>query len=280
MPKMNNWWGRCVVVLFIVMGVVVPPRVAQAHDAVPPGTDILKLVGFDQHINQKIPAGLTFRDENDQPVKLEQYLGKRPIILALSYFECTTLCPLVREGLIDALRPLSFSVGDQFDVVLVSINPKENAATAQSIKQQTVTDYGRAGSEQGWHFLRGDDSAIDKLADAIGFRFAYDGQDAQYAHPSGIVLVTPEGKVSRYFFGIEYASQDVRLGLVETAKNKIGTPIDQLLLLCLHYDPAVGKYDLLIMNVVRLAGLLTIALMSTLIFVLWRKDTQRTISVG
>jgi protein SCO1/2 len=261
--------------VFLIALLVMPPRVAQAHDGVPHGTDIFSLVRFDQHLDAKIPAGLEFRDENDRPVALQNYLTGKPVILALSYFECSTLCPLVRQGLVESLRPLAFTVGEQFDVVLVSIDPAENAATAQSVKQETVNEYGRAGSDKGWHFLRGNHDSIDKLADAIGFRYAYDSEHDEYAHPSGIVLLTPEGHIARYFFGIEYASNDVRLGLVEASQNQIGTAIDQLLLLCYHYDPSTGKYSLLIMNVVRLAGALTVVLMGGLIFFLRRKEVGR-----
>ncbi len=254
--------------------------VAFAHNAVPHDSDILGLVGFDQRLDAQVPLGLTFRDEQGDRVELGDYLGKKPTVLALSYFECSTLCPLVRHGLVEALRPLAFTVGDEFDVVLVSIDPAETTTTAQSVKQETVDSYGRAGSEAGWHFLSGDHTTIDQLADTIGFRYAYDGEQDEYAHPSGLVLLTPEGRIARYFFGIEYAPQDLRLGLVEASQNKIGTPIDQLLLLCFHYDPTLGKYSLLIMNVLRAAGLLTVLFIGLLLFILRRKESPQTVSLG
>jgi protein SCO1/2 len=268
---MNKWLA----ILGIAIFFVIQPRSALAHDAVPHGTDVPGLVRFDQQLDEQVPLGLAFRDENNQPVELGQYVGDKPVILALSYFECETLCPLVRHGLVEALQPLTFVAGDEFDVVLVSIDPNESAANAKRVKQETVEEYGRVGSASGWHFLTGDHEAIDQLADAIGFRYAYDGNQDEYAHPSGVVVLTPQGHIARYFFGIEYAPQDLRFGLVEASQNKIGTPIDQLLLLCYHYDPTAGSYSLLIMNVLRMAGVLTVALMALLIWMMRRKESQR-----
>ncbi len=262
--------------LLTIMLLTVQPTIVWAHDAVPHDSEVFELVRFDQRLDGEIPAQLAFRDENGNVTELGSYFGDKPIVLALSYFECETLCPLVRHGLVTALQPLGFSVGDEFDVILVSIDPNERQEVAQAVKQETVNAYGRAANADGWHFLMGDHDTIDQLADAIGFRYAYDGEQDEYAHPSGIVLVTPEGRVARYFFGIEYEPQDLRLGLVEASQNHIGTPIDQLLLLCYHYDPLAGKYNLLIMNVIRLAGLATVAIMGTTIFIMWRKESQRT----
>lgn len=256
------------------------PGIAWAHGDMPHNVDVFSLVGFDQRLNQEIPLGLNFRDENNQVVELGSFVHDKPVILALSYFECATLCPLVRQGLIAALQPLSFSVGEQFDVILVSIDPDETPADASEVKAATMAEYNRPGSEDGWHFLTGQHENIDQLAAAIGFRFAYDGAKDEYAHPSGLVLLTPSGTIARYFFGIEYETRDLRLGLVEASHNQIGTPVDQLLLLCYHYEPAVGKYSLLIMNVVRLAALVTVGGLAMLIFVMWRKETHRAPSLG
>jgi protein SCO1/2 len=267
-------------VLLAAVLLAIQSKDALAHDPVLHDSEVFDLVRFDQQLDREIPAGLTFRNENGNAVELGDYFGDKPVVLALSYFECETLCPLVRHGLVEALQPLGFSVGDEFDVLLVSIDPTESAATAQAVKQETVSDYGRAASVDGWHFLMGDHDAIDQLAEAIGFHYAYDGEQDEYAHPSGIVLVTPEGRIARYFFGIEYEPQDVRLGLVEASQNQIGTAIDQLLLLCYHYDPLVGQYNLLVMNVIRLAGLFTVAIMGITIFIMWRKEAQRTATLG
>jgi protein SCO1/2 len=242
--------------------------------------EILSKVGFDQHIDEAIPGDLVFRDEQDRQVTFGELHRDKPIVLALSYFACETLCPLVRQGVVNALRPLGFTVGKDFDVVFVTIDPMDTAATSQAVKQTTVHDYGRAGSENGFHFLRSDPKTIGRLADAIGFRYAYDEAQKMYAHPAGIVLVTPEGRIARYFFGVEYATQDLRLGLVETSQNKIGSPVDQLLLLCYHYDPTAGKYSLLIIDVMRWAGGLTVGLIGLFIFVMWRKESHRALPLG
>jgi protein SCO1/2 len=272
MKQMSRWLAFLAFVLLLV----VQPATVLAHDAVPHGTDVPGLVRFDQRLNEQLPADLRFLDEQGNAVELSSFMGDKPFVLALSYFECETLCPLVRHGVVAALRPLRLAVGKDFDVLLVSIDPQETAAVGQKVKQESLIEYGRAESAAGWHFLRGDHDAIDQLADAIGFRYAYDGEQDEYAHPSGIVLVTPEGRVARYFFGIEYASKDVRLGLVEASQNQIGSPIDKLLLLCYHYDPTAGTYNLLIMNVVRLAGALTVGIMGLVIFYFWRRDAYQS----
>jgi protein SCO1/2 len=272
----NRWIGLLVVLTLLAL----PSGVAQAHDAVPHGTDITGQVRFDQRLDEQVPAGLTLLDENDEPVELRRFLGEKPLILALSYFECETLCPLVRHGLVESLRPLAFSAGDEFEVVLVSIDPDESAATALEVRHETLAEYGREESADGWHFLRGDHDTIDQLADAIGFRYAYDGAQDEYAHPSGVVLLTPEGRVASYFFGVEYKPQDLRLGLVEASQNQIGSPIDQLLLLCYHYDPAAGSYSPMIMNIVRLAGALTVAGMGLFFLMMRRKESQQAATLG
>jgi protein SCO1/2 len=256
------------------------PGDAQAHDPVHHSAEALDLVGFDQRLDGEVPVDLAFRDENSRPVNLGHYLQGKPVILALSYFDCTSLCPLVRQGLVESLQPLAFTAGDEFDVVLVSIDPKETPAIASAVKAETIAQYDRPGSEAGWHFLTGDHDSIDRLAEAIGFRYAYDGERDEYAHASGIVLLTPAGKIARYFFGIEYAAKDVRLGLVEASQNQIGTPVDQLLLLCYHYDPVVGKYSLLIMNVLRMAALFTIAGLGMLLFVMRRHESNQMTTLG
>ena len=264
----------------LLAALLVAPSVAEAHDAVPHNSGIMDLVKFDQRLDEELPVELTLRDESGKAVELGQYFNGKPVILALSYFECATLCPLVRHGLVEALRPLAFTAGDEFQVLLVSIDPDESTANAMAVKQTTLEEYGRANSEAGWHFLTSDHATIDQLADAIGFRYAYDGEQDEYAHPSGVVLLTPGGTISRYFFGIEYSPQDLRLGLVEASQNRIGGAIDQLLLLCYHYDPTLGKYNLLIMNVVRMAGVLMVAVLGGLIFVMWRKEATRTARIS
>jgi protein SCO1/2 len=186
------------------------------------------------------------------------------------------LCSLVRNGLFESLKKLDFIVGEEFDLVVVSIDPRETPEIAEMKRQASLVEYERTRSGAGWHFLVGQEAAIRSLADAIGFRYAYDPTLDQYAHPSGIVILTPEGKVARYFYGIDYPARDLRLGLVEAANNQIGTPIDQLLLLCYHYDPVSGKYSLLIMNIIRLAGLLTIAALGGFVYLLFKRYPNGT----
>jgi len=270
------------VALFALLPLVVGPGTVLADDAVsaPSASDILSKVRFDQHLNEAIPGDLVFHDEKDQQVTFGELHRDKPVVLALSYFACETLCPLVRQGVVNAIRPLGFTVGKDFDVVFVTIDPMDTAATSQAVKQTTVKDYGRAGSDNGFHFLRADTKTIERLAEAIGFRYAYDEVQKMYAHPAGIVLVTPQGQVARYFFGVEYATQDLRLSLVEASQNKIGSPVDQLLLRCYHFDPTTGKYSLVVMDLVRWAGAITVGAVGLFIVVMWRKESRHIVPFG
>ncbi len=235
----------------------------------------LKGVGFDQRLNEYVPLDLLFRDEAGQTVRLGDYIATappRPTILALVYYECPMLCTVVLNGLLGSLRALSFNVGEQFNIVTVSFDPTETPSLAAAKKKEYVKRYGRPGATAGWHFLTGEETAIEQLTQAIGFRYTYDPETEQYIHASGIVVLTPQGKIARYFYGIEYAPRDLRLGLVEASANKIGSPIDQVLLFCYHYDPITGKYGLLIMNVIRVAGFATVLSLGTLIVVMLQRD--------
>src|SRR6185369_12522106 len=221
----------------------------------------LRDVRIDQKLDQQLPLDLVFRDENGQSVKLGQYFGKKPVVLSLVYYDCPMLCTQVLNGMVTSFRVLPFEVGKEFDVVTVSFDPRETSALAAAKKKMYV-DYlpekMRANASSGWHFLTGDQANIGQLTDAVGFRYHYDEATKQFAHASAIMLTTPQGKLSRYFYGIEYAPRDLRLGLIESSQNKIGSPAEQLLLYCYHYDPATGKYGLAIMRVMRIAGVLTI----------------------
>lgn len=234
--------------------------------------EALRNVGFDQKLNDQIPLHLRFRDENGMEVKLERYFATRPVILMFMYYECPNLCPLVLDGLIRSLKPLSFTVGNEFDVVIVSIDPSEEPQLAAAKKREYLPRYDRPGAESGWHFLTGEQASIKSLTQAVGFRYAYDAKTDQYAHASGILILTPQGRISRYFYGIEHSPRDLRLSLVEASANKIGSLVDQLLLFCYHYDPATGKYSLVVMNVLRLAGLGTVLGLGGLIVVLLRRE--------
>ena len=271
-------WGllRHLVFIAIASIAILHPNAAFAHDAMPHNSEVLNLVGFDQRLDAEVPLDLVFRDEKNEPTSMRHYLQDKPVVLALTYFECENLCPMVRHGLVESLRPLAFTVGQEFDVVVVSIDPDETPATATMVKQETIAEYDRPGSEAGWHFLTGDHKSVDQLADAVGFRFAYDAETDEYAHPSGLVLLTPAGKIARYFFGIEYPAQELRLSLVDASQNQIGTAVDRLLLLCYQYDPATGKYTPLIMSIVRIVSAFTVLVFGIFLFVAWRKESHQT----
>jgi protein SCO1/2 len=237
--------------------------------------EVLRNVGIDQKLNEQVPLDLVFRDEFGNLVQLNEYFGQKPVILSLVYYECPMLCTLVLNGLVKTLRTLSFDAGDQFNIITVSFDPEETPALAAGKKRIYLKQYGRAGAEQGWHFLTGDTASIRQLTQAVGFRYHYDAEKDQFAHASGIMVITPQGKLARYFYGIEYSARDLRLALVEAAEGKIGSPVDQVLLYCFHYDPLTGKYGVVIMNVLRLAGIATVAILGTFMFVMFRRDRKK-----
>jgi protein SCO1 len=234
--------------------------------------ELLKDVGVDQKLNESIPLDLKFNDENGKPVELRQYFGSQPVILSLVYYNCPMLCTQVLNGLERSLQELSLDLGKDYTVVTVSIDPTERPVLALA-KQQLYTGlYGRPGAAEGWHFLTGDEPQIKQLASAVGFRYAYDPDSKQFAHASVIMLLTPEGRLSRYLYGIKYPSRDLRLGLVDASEGKIGSPVDTVLLFCYHYDPSTGKYGVVISHVMQIAGGLTILVLGGLILVLRRRE--------
>jgi protein SCO1/2 len=233
---------------------------------------LLKEVGIDQKLNQSIPLDLVFHDEHGKQVRLGEYFGQKPVILSMVYYNCPMLCTQVLNGLESSLKLIPMDVGKQFNMVTVSIDPTERPVLAAA-KQALYTGlYGRPGASEGWHFLTGDEQQIRQLANALGFRYAYDPDSKQFAHASAIMLLTPEGKISRYFYGIQFPSRDMRLGLVEASEGKIGTPVDQVLLFCYHYDPSTGKYGLLISRLIQAAGAVTVLAIAALILVLYKKE--------
>jgi protein SCO1 len=234
--------------------------------------ELLKQAGIDQKLNQSIPLNLAFRDENGQNVELAQFFGQKPVILTLVYYNCPMLCTQVLNGVESGLKELPTDIGKQFEVVTISIDPTESHVLAKVKQEMYVGMYGRPGAAQGWHFLTGDEPQIKQLADAVGFRYAYDPDTKQFAHASAIMLLTPEGKISRYFYGIQFPSRDLRLGLVEASEGKIGTPVDQVLLFCYHYDPATGKYGLLISRVIQAGGALTVLILGIAMLILFRGE--------
>ena len=230
----------------------------------------LRGVGIDQRLNNQVPLDLKFRDETGQIVTLSSYFGKKPVILSLVYYSCPMLCTMAENGLLNALRDVKFNIGEQYQVVTVSIDPTETPEMALGKKAVYVGLYGRPGAKQGWHFLVGDEPSIRALAQAVGFHYNYIPETKQFAHATGIIVLTPQGKVSRYFYGILYPARDIRLALVEASNEKIGNPVDAVLLYCCEYDPVAGKYSMVISRVLRIAGVITLLCMGTLVFALSR----------
>jgi len=231
----------------------------------------LENVGIDQRLNEQVPLDAVFKDEQGREVRLGQFFKGKPVVLSLVYYTCPMLCNQVLNGMMGSLRQVSFNIGEQFEVVTVSFDPRETPDLAAAKKSTYVKAYNRPGGEAGWHFLTGDEANIKRLTEAVGFRYTWDEQTKQFAHASSIMVLTPEGKLARYFYGIEYPPRDLRLGLVEASQNKIGTPVDVLMLYCYHYDPATGKYGAVVMNIMRLAGGVTVVLIVGLLLVLRKR---------
>src|SRR3984885_3045457 len=230
----------------------------------------LKNVGIEQHLNEQIPPGLAFRDENGNAVKLGDYFGKRPMILNLVYYQCPMLCGEVLTGLESAMRVLKFDAGKEFDVLTVSFDPKETPEMASAKKAAYLKRYGRSGAADGWHFLTGPATSIDALTKAAGFQYQYDPKSGQFAHATAIMVLTPEGKIAQYYYGVEFAPKDLRLGLIQASENKIGTVVDRVLLYCYHYDPDTGKYGAIISRVLQLAAGATVLILGTFLIVMFR----------
>jgi protein SCO1/2 len=232
----------------------------------------LQNVGIEQHLNGQVPPDLTFVDDAGRTVKLGDYFGRKPLILNLVYYNCTMLCGEALAGLAGSMKMVKFNVGDEFDVITVSFNPRETPAIAAAKKQDYLKRYGRPGAAAGWHFLTGPAESINALTQAVGFQYQYDPNSNQYAHATAIMVLTPQGRISRYFYGVDYPPKDLRMGLVEASQGKIGNAVDAVLLYCYHYDPTTGKYGAVITNILHLGAGLTILLLGGLIFVLWRMD--------
>lgn len=237
----------------------------------PPG---LTNVGIKQNLNQQVPDDLVFTDDLGRKVKLGDYFGKKPIILNLVYFTCPMLCGEELAGMESALRVLKFDVGKEFEVITISFDPKDTPEAAAKKKEQILRRYKRPGAEQGWHFLVGPQESIDAVTKAVGFQYEYDAKTEQFAHTTAIMVLTPEGKISQYYYGIEYPPNDLRLALVEASKNKIGNVVDELLLYCYHYDPEKGKYSATVMRILRLMGVATMLCIGTFVFVMIRRGPR------
>ena len=277
----SGGWQRPLIAVaaLLTLSIVLPPgAVAQELGGSVPVQNIgvrpslLKDVGLDQKLNAQIPLNLTFTDENGKTVQLSQYFGSKPVILTLVYYTCPMLCTRILDNLDMSLRAIPLNLGKDYNVVTVSIDPSDTTAEADSKHQLYTGIYDRPGGAQGWHFLTGKQAEIKALAAAVGFRYAYDPASKQFAHASGIMIATPKGKLSRYFYGITFRPIDLRLALDQASSDKIGSPVDAILLFCCEYNPATGKYGIIISHVIQLAGGVTLLLLGGLIFVLFRRE--------
>jgi protein SCO1/2 len=232
----------------------------------------LREIGFDQHLDQVLPLDTMFTDEHGQSVRIGQYFGSKPVVLAFVYYTCPMLCTQVLNAMSSTLGVLSLDPGKDFEVVLVGFDPRETPAQAAAKKAETMERYKRPGAEVGWHFLTGSEASIKTVTSAAGFRYVWDEQTKQFAHPTGIIVVTPDGRPARYLFGIEYGPRDVRFALLEASAGRIGSVADALLLYCYHYDPMTGRYGIYIMRTLRIAGIATVLLIVTFIIVMVRRE--------
>ena len=257
-------------VMLAALLAAVPPALSAQPAAVKP--PILQQIGFDQRLGETVPLDIPLRDEAGRTVRLGDFFGRRPVVLTLVYYDCPMLCTLTLNSLSSALSTLSFDIGREFDVVTVSFDPREKPPLAAGKKKGYLSRYGRPGAEAGWHFLTGDREALARLTAAVGFRYQWDEEIRQFAHPAGLVVLTPEGRITRYLYGIEYAPKDLRFSLVEASERKIGTPLDQAMLFCYQYNPATGRYGLLTMRLIRGGAVLTVLALGGFIFTMRRKE--------
>jgi protein SCO1/2 len=253
------------------VGIALPARAQQATTPA-----ILNKVGIKQNLGDQIPPDLTFRDENGNTVRLGDFFGKKPIVLSLVYFDCPALCTEVLNGELRTMNAISLNLGKDFEAVTVSFEPKDSPALARAKREVYVGQYGRPGSVDHWHFLTGEQPSITALTNAAGFQYAYDSSIRQYAHAAAILVLTPEGRIARYFYGVVYPARDVRLGLVEASEGKIGTVTDHAMLLCYQYDPMTGKYGVVIINVLRIAGALTVVVLGIFMLLMFLRERRRS----
>ncbi|MGD9764430.1 MAG: SCO family protein [Candidatus Binatia bacterium] len=268
---MKRW--RITALLVGVLLAHVPTAVRGAADTRPAA---LREVGIEQRLNEQVPLDLRFRNEAGETVTLRSLMRDKPVILSLVYYECPMLCTLVLNGLVRSMKALPFDAGQQFDVITVSFNPDETPALAAEKKAKYLAEYGRDGAAQGWHFLTGDEASIKQLSEAVGFRYQYLPEKNEFAHASAIMVLTPKGVLARYFYGVEYAPRDVKFGLMEAAENRIGSPVDQLMLFCYSYDPATGRYSNVVLGAVRLGGAATVLAFVSFVLWSWRRGRSAT----
>jgi protein SCO1/2 len=240
-----------------------------------PPPQILSNIGIDQNLKQQVPLDVPFKDENGRDVKLSDYFGSKPVILSLVYYECPMLCTETLNGMVTAFKLLKFDVGQEFNVVTISFDARETPALATEKKKNYLRQYGRPGAEQGWHFLTGPQSSIDAVTKSVGFHYAWDQSTQQFAHATALMLLTPDGKIAQYYYGVEFSPRDMRFGIIEASQGKTGTVVDQVLLYCFHYDPRSGKYGAIITRVVQLAGGVTVLLLGGFMFLMFRLEPKR-----
>ncbi|MBM3795597.1 MAG: SCO family protein [Acidobacteria bacterium] len=264
--------------LFISLSLATVTLRASGIGKVPQGTEVppqLKEVGIEQKIGAQIPLDSAFLNEKGQPVTIRELVSKRPVILAPVYYECPMLCSMILNGTLRSLRALKLNAGSDFDVVALSFDPEETPALAERKKFEYTERYNRPGTEVGWHFLTGSIADIKKVTDAAGFRYKRDAASGQWAHASAIMVVTPDGRLARYFYGVEYSARDLRLAIVEAAQGKVGSVVDQILLYCFHYEASTGKYSLAVMNVLRAGGILTVLGFLAFVYTSYRDNNKR-----
>jgi protein SCO1/2 len=258
-----------------LLGPPQPTRTMQDSNLKPALPGALQGVGIDQKLDQQVPLELTFKDEAGRTVALSTYFRSgKPVILAPVYYRCPMLCTQILNGLAGSLKAVSLEPGKDFEIVAVSFDPKDTPETASSKRELYLRRYGRPNTANGWHLLTGDAANIRALMDAVGYHYKYDAATDQFAHASGVMVLTGEGRVSRYFYGVEFQPRDVRLGLVEASQNRIGSPVDQILLFCYHYDPVTGKYGAVVMNLVRFAGAAFTLVCGVFLFIFLRRDVR------
>jgi len=269
---MNNPLKRCATILIPAFLCCVLSLKAQTQNQTV--CKVFSEVGIDQRLGKSIPLDLTFRDETGASVKLGDYFHTKPVVLSLVYYNCPMLCKMVLNGMVECFLSMKYIVNQDFDVVTVSFDPREGPTDAAEAKRTYLTRYGQKQAGNGWHFLTGDQSSIDKLTKAVGFHYVYDPKIKQFAHASGIMVLTPEGTLSRYFYGVEYAPRDMQFALIDASHHEVGSAVDKLLLLCYCYDPMTGKYGFIISNVLRVFGTLTILIVGGGILLLLRKERK------
>ncbi len=267
----------------LVLGSILASAQGMGAPAVQPAApppQILNNIVIEQKLDQQVPLELPFRDESGRTVKLGDYFGKKPVVLALVYYDCPMLCTEVLNGMVSAFSVVKFDIGKEYEVVTVSFDPREKPELAREKKANYVRRYGRPGADQGWHFLTGDPDSINALTKAVGFHYQWDEQTQQFAHATAIMVLTPQGTLGQYLYGVEYSPKDLRFALVEASHGRVGTVVDQILLYCYHYDPRTGKYGAIISRVLKVAGVMTIVLLGGFLIAMFRLEPKHKKNSG